>query len=308
MLPSSPFTYAEARDSGVREREWRTLSAEGLLREVIPGFFVDAALPDTLELRIALTRRAIGPNVVVARRSAAWLHGLDVLDHRGFPATPRIETVTRSAGHRPSNQLMVAHVADDLLLTDITEVDGLRVTTPLRTACDLARFAPRSDALVALDAFLHKGLVERDHFTKHLVRWKKRRGVRQAYATIEIADGRSESGGESRMRLRLLDMGLPKPELQIPVYDLFGRVRFWLDLGWPEWMLALEYDGEEFHPEERKAHDDARREWIAGRGWTVRAFRRADVFTASRHFEEEVRELAKGTVAAGSAIRRTLGL
>ncbi|MFL6181426.1 MAG: type IV toxin-antitoxin system AbiEi family antitoxin [Actinomycetes bacterium] len=307
MLPQSPFTRAEAFDLGLREREWRTLSTEGLIREVVPGFFVDASLPDTLNLRFSIARRAITDDVVVARRSAAWLHGVDVLDHRGFPATPRIETVTRKRQNRPRNGLMVAHVADDLLDLDVTEIDGLRVTTPLRTACDLARFAPRTDALVALDAYLHKGLVERDRLLKHLVRWKKRRGVRQAYATIEIADGRSESGGESRLRLRVLDMGLPRPQLQIPVYDLFGNVRFWLDLGWPEWMLGLEYDGEEFHPEERRAHDEARREWIAGRGWTIRAFRREDIFTASRHFEHEVQMLVMDAARAGSSARRALG-
>jgi hypothetical protein len=273
----------------------------------VPGYFVDSTLPDTLELRIAIARRAIAPEVVVARRTAAWLHGLDVLDHRGFPATPRIETVTRERGKRSDNRLMVAHVADDLLDSDIAEVDGLMVTTPLRTACDLARFAPRTDALVAMDAYLRKGLVERDRLTNHLVRWKKRRGVRQAYATIEIADGRSQSGGESRMRLRVLDMGLPRPELQIPVHDLFGNARFWLDLGWPEWMLALEYDGEEFHPKERKAHDDARREWIAGRGWSVRAFRREHVFTASRTFEDAVQMLVKDAAPRSSSIWRALG-
>jgi hypothetical protein len=157
-----------------------------------------------------------------------------------------------------------------------------------------------------LDAYLHKGLIERERLTRHLVRWKKRRGVRKAYATIEMADGRSESGGESRMRLRLLDMGLPRPQLQIPVYDLFGNVRFLLDLGWPEWLLALEYDGEEAHPEERLAHDEARREWISGRGWTVRAFRRRDIFTASRHFEDEVKTLVKRSAPARSSLRHTL--
>jgi very-short-patch-repair endonuclease len=98
------------------------------------------------------------------------------------------------------------------------------------------------------------------------------------------------------MRLRLLDMGLPRPMVQIPVYDLFGDVRFWLDLGWPQWMLGLEYDGEKFHPEERQAHDEARRQWIAARGWRVHAFRREDVFTTSRHFEQQVSELVRASV------------
>jgi hypothetical protein len=307
MLPPTPFTRAEAQDLGLREREWRSLSAEGLVREVVAGIFVDASLPDTVELRLSIARRVIADDVVVARRSAAWLHGLDLLDYRGFPATPPVEAVTEQRRNRPRNQLMIAHVADDLVASDITEIDGLRVTTPLRTACDLARFTPRTDALVALDAYLNKGLIQRERVTKHLVRWKKRRGIRQAYATIQIADGRSESGGESRMRLRLLDMGLPGPDLQIPIYDLFGNARFRLDMGWRHWKLGLEYDGEVAHPEERRAHDEARREWIAGRGWTVRAYRRGDIFTPSRHFEDEVSRLVRDAAPPGSSTRRALG-
>ena len=293
MLPTSPFTRPEALDVGIREREWRNLSAEGWVREVVPGFFVDASLPDTLDLRLAIIRRAVGSEVVVARRTASWIQGLDLLDHRGFPATPPVETVTKRAGNRPTNSLVLAHVADDLLATDVTEIDGLRVTTPLRTACDLARFAPRSDALVAVDAYLHRGMVREQEMRKHLVRWKGRRGVRQAHTTLDLADPGSESGGESRMRLRLLDMGLPRPELQIPVYDLFGDVRFYLDMGWSRWMVGLEYDGAEFHPESRIEHDKARRSWIEDRGWTVRAFRSEDIFTTSRHFEDEVRAIVR---------------
>jgi hypothetical protein len=303
MLPQSPFTRAEALDV-MREREWRTLSAEGLVREVVPGIFVDASLPDTLEHRLAVARLAVAPGVVVARRTAAWVHGQDLLDYRGFPATPQIETVTNERAKRPKNALMAAHFADDLLASDVMEIGGLRVTTPLRTVCDLARFTPRGDALVAMDAFLHKRMVDAEQVRKHLVRWKGRRGIRQAYATLDVADARSESGGESRMRLRVLDMGLPRPQLQIPVYDLHGRVRFWLDLGWPQWKLALEYDGEEFHPEERLAHDEARRKWIRDRGWTVEAFRRGDIFTASGHFEDAVTSLVR---SARSTAGRALG-
>jgi hypothetical protein len=300
MLPTSPFTRSEAFDLGLREREWRALRSDGLLREVVPGYFVDAALPDTLELRLAITRRVIEPDVVVARRTAAWLRGVDVLDYRGFPTTPRIEVVTRSKADRPRNRLMQSHSADDLLESDIGEVGGLRVTTPLRTASDLARFAPRADALVTADAFLHRNLITTEQFEKSLVRWRGRRGVRQAYEIAGMADGRSESGGESRLRLRVLDMGLPRPELQIPVHDLFGNIRFYLDLGWPHWRLALEYDGEEFHGEEQAEHDTWRRSWITKRDWTVRAYRKADIFTTSRHFEDEVQGLVRDVRHAAS--------
>lgn len=298
MLPPSPFTRADAADHGVRPFEWRSLIQDGYVREVYPSLYVDASLPDTVTLRFAIMQRVLPAGRIVARRSAAWLSGLDVLDRRGYPRTPPVEVLTTDQRLRSRSPLISAHVADDLTPSDIVEMNGLAVTSPLRTCADLARFSSRSDALVAVDGFMHHQLVTLPEFKRSLVRWRKRRGVRQAWEMSEITDAGSESGGESRLRLRVLDMGLPRPELQIPVHDMYGVERYRLDLGWLRWWLALEYDGEEHHGEDRREHDEARRSWISGRGWTVRAFRKEDIFTSSRHFEDEVEALVTQARAA----------
>jgi hypothetical protein len=292
-LPSSPFTRTEAFDSGLNRGDWRQLVAEHRLREVYPGWFVEAEAEDTVQLRIAIMRRILDDHHVLARRSAAWVQGLNLLDYRGFPTTPPVEVVTRDQRLRPRTPLITAYAADDLIASDVIEVDGLRVTSPLRTAADLARLAPRSDALVSVDAFLHQHLFTPEEFEKSLVRWKKRRGVRQAWEIADLADGRSESGGESRMRLRVIDLGLPRPECQIDVVDPLGVPKYRLDMGWRRWRLALEYDGEEFHGEEYADHDEKRREWIARRGWRVEVFKKEHIFTASRAFEDTVSSLVR---------------
>jgi len=292
-LPSSPFTRAEALDDGLNRGVWRQLVAEHRLREVYPGWFVDAELEDTVQLRIAIMGRVLADHHVLARRSAAWVHGLNLLDYRGFPTTPPIEVVTGDQRLRPRTPLITAYAADDLIASDVVEVDGLRVTSPLRTAVDLARLTRRSDALVSVDAFLHQKLITPEEFEKNLVRWRKRRGIRQAWEIADLCDGRSESGGESRMRLRIIDLGLPRPELQIDVVDPIGVAKYRLDMGWRRWCLALEYDGEEFHGEEFTDHDKTRREWIARRGWTVGVFTKEQIFTASRVFEDTVLSLVR---------------
>jgi hypothetical protein len=298
MLPPSPFNHAEALDTGITPSAWRELVRDGRVRDVYRGWYADAELPDTVQLRFAIAKRVLPANSIVCRRSAAWLDGLDVLDHRGLPTTPRLEVLTVDQERRSRSRLISAHVADDLLASDVVHRDGLAVTTPLRTAADLARFAPRPDALVAVDAYLHHGLIDLGAFTRQLVRWKRRRGIRQAWEMAAIADGGSESGGESRMRLRVHDMGLPRPELQVPVHDHVGVVRYRLDLGWTRWRLALEYDGEQYHGEDAAAHDEARRRWIGRRGWTVEAFRKEDIFTAERGFERRVGALVTQARAA----------
>lgn len=288
MLPDSPFTRQQAFDLGLTTRMWRELAHDRMIREVYPGLFVDSSLPDTLQLRFDIIRQFLSPHVVVARRAAAWIEGVDILDHRGLPRTPPIEVLTRRASDRPKHALVKAHVARELRPQDVMSLDGVQVTTPLRTAADLARHLPRADALVAVDAFLHLDLVSQDDLYRSLIRWKKRPGIRQAYEILEYADPRSQSGGESRTRLRLIDAGLPRPELQIPVVDAFGKTRYFLDLGWRHWRLALEYDGEEHHGPDRVEHDNRRREWIAKRGWTIRIYRKEHIFTSSQAFEEDV--------------------
>lgn len=288
MLPTSPFTRQQAFDVGLTARQWRDLAHDRLIREVYPGLFVDNTLPDTLELRFDIVRHVLPEHVAVARRAAAWLHGQDVLDHRGLPHTPRIDVLTRRPADRPQHPLVKAHVAHELRPSDLMLINDLQVTTPLRTAADLARHLPRADALVAVDGYLNKEMVSQSELRESLIRWKKRRGIRQAYEILDLSDPLSQSGGESRTRLRIIDAGLPRPELQIPVLDAFGRTRYLLDMGWRQWRLALEYDGEEHHGPDQADHDNQRRTWIAGRGWTVRVYRKEHIFTASRAFDNDV--------------------
>jgi len=73
---------------------------------------------------------------------------------------------------------------------------------------------------------------------KHLVRHK---GIARARAVMDQADGRSESGGETRVREIFLRMGYPTLHLQYEVDTRFGRFR--IDLAWPDLKLAIEFDG-----------------------------------------------------------------
>ena len=160
----------------------------------------------------------------------------------------------------------------------MVEVDGLLVTTPLRTACDLGRLLRRDQAFAALDS-----LTALERFTlpelEHSVeRYKGYRGVVQLRTFVPLVDPRSQSPGESILRLRWYDTGLPRPECQIEVPGP-SYTSYWLDMGLPEIRFAAEYDGEEFHGTDDEVHDSERRQWIsAAEGWIIVVARRANVF------------------------------
>lgn len=278
MLPSVPFTRPELLNAGMSLREWRQLRADGVIRETVRDVFVDAAQPDTMDLRLACVGRRFRPGQAVARSTAAWIYGLDLLDQRGDPSALPVEVVTLKQGNRPQSGLVLAHSADDLRAADVVEQNGIVLTSPLRTATDMARFGRRSDALVALDWFLHKGFFTAGELKDSIARWSRRRGVNQLRELGAIASPLCESVGESWLRLLVIDGGLRLPDLQIWVHDSRGRPRYRLDMGYRDLLLALEYDGAEAHGPDAEDHDRARREWIRTQGWEVLVFVNSDVF------------------------------
>lgn len=294
MLPSSPFTRAEALDAGVSAYDWRVLVRQQHVRRLVGGVYADARLPDTLDLRIAAVARVLPPDVVVARRTAAWALGVDALDPRGYPTTPPVEVVAPGPALRPRRGKVKAHSADDLRPADVADIGGVRLTTARRTAADLGRFLPRGQALAGIDGLLHAGLVTVAELEDDVFRWRARRGVRQLERLVALADPLRESPGESRMCLRAVDAGFPLPQSQIPIHDLAGRERYRLDLGYLERRLGLEYDGEEHHGPAQAQADARRREWIRGRGWRLAVFRREHIYGPSLEFEHALARLWAG--------------
>jgi len=176
---------------------------------------------------------------------------------------------------------------------DVTERGGLRLTTPVRTALDLARHLTRPMALAALDAFTHAGLATVGELTSDLGPLKGFPGIVQARELVALTEPLTESPGESWLRLRIIDAGFPRPHAQIEVVDAYGRVVYRIDLGYPGLRLGFEYDGQEFHGSgEQQAHDTTRRDDLARRfDWPVYGFGRGDVLGRKPRVELAVGEL-----------------
>lgn len=122
----------------------------------------------------------------------------------------------------------------------LTSVGGLPVTDMEQTVLDCARSLSPLAGLVVADGALRAG-ADRAAVVALLDEVAGRRGVRSARAVVELADGGSESPGETVTRFVLLRAGLPRPKTQVEVATRLGP--FWADLGWPEWKVLVEYDG-----------------------------------------------------------------
>lgn len=290
ILHGLPFTRSEAAASGMTGRSLFALLQNGDLRRVVRGVYVDARAPDTLLLRAAALAKAVLPHAVICRRTAAWLLGIDVLaigSHLELPpvefVSPAGTAVTRRAGTRGFTAILPD--------SDITVVAGLLVTTPLRTALDLARWLERPDALAAVDAMLHAGLVELAELAAALERHPGMRWIAQAREIVDLAEPKTESPMESRTRLRIIDAGFPRPEAQIEVHHASGVLLGRLDMGYRKSRKGVEYDGEENHTSaEDRRHDEARREAIEREGWDLLVVVREHVLGPGPAFELAVGE------------------
>lgn len=272
-----PFRRDRADEAGIGYSTVRALLREGLLRQVVHGVYASAQAPDSVRFRCEALRLVVGEHAVVTDRAAAWLHGMPVLRRGAHLVAPPIEVchVTDTRCRRPQ----VEGHRRGLLAHDVTELHGIRLTTPLRTALDLGRQLWRFDALASLDASLRVG-VDHEELLLEIGRFKGYRGVRQLRMLAPLADGRSESPGESALRLHWLDAGLPPPDLQHWVYDDSGCPLYRLDVPCPEVGYAAEYDGAAFHTAAADVqHDDERRTWLREhRFWTIDAFVKDDLY------------------------------
>ncbi|TNM46083.1 type IV toxin-antitoxin system AbiEi family antitoxin domain-containing protein [Nocardioides albidus] len=285
----APFTAAMATSAGISARALKRLSASGQIRQILHGVYVAVGVRDTIDLRARAARLVLPDHCVVCDVCAAWLHGIDLLDFAELDVVPDLDVVA-VAGHQAPERKGVFGGKRTLQADDIMVIDGLRVTTPIRTACDVARLRGRLRAIACLDAFRKEYGITIEELRAMLPRYVAQRGVIQLRELIPLSTDRADSQPESWVRLIIHDEQLPMPEPQ--VWTLLP------DLGWvrtenayAHLRIAVEYDGEEHHTsEEDREHDRKRRRALRAAGWIIIVIRKDDLGERARSWW--LRELA----------------
>ncbi|HEX8519979.1 MAG TPA: hypothetical protein VF667_10345 [Pseudonocardia sp.] len=247
-------------------RRVRTALETGEVITPWAGVLVDPARATEPVTLMTAARLATGPLSVVTGPSAAFLHGLTSAAptpvHLLLPYETRVQRRPGIVVHNGSN-----------IDTDREDRDGLPVLSLDRVVSDLACTMYPPDALAVLDeAFAQLDELDRPAFRRRLrERLQVRpdpRGTVVGRRLVDLATGRAESPSESRLLWRVVDLGFPVPEVNLPVRDLGGRLLYRLDLGWSKVLIAIEYDGYAAHVG-REEHDEARIRDLTRRGWIV---------------------------------------
>lgn len=198
-----------------------------------------------------------GREGIVAGRAAAALHGAKWI---------RDDTPIELIAHRDRSPAGVIARNERIDPDEVMAVGGLLVTTPARTAADLARHFPRNMAVRHLDALAVATNVAADDAMALLERHPRARGKRQAPVALDLLDSGGQSPKETWLRLLFIDAGFPRPRTQIAVSD--GVTRAVLDMGWDDILVAADYDGyQHLTDRQRYIHDIGRNEMVARQGW-----------------------------------------
>jgi hypothetical protein len=258
--------------------------------------------PPSPTQRIADALELVPTGGAVAGWAAGHLLGVSDLDGRGRSGreSQDIVIVVPTATH-PTPRPGIRYRRWALCADDLVEVAGVCVTTAVRTAFDLARSSSVEDGLVATDMLCRQlaldPAVVRDYLEAH----PRKRGVPVARSVLALADPRSRSSGESRLRyIWVVEAGLPRPQCNPYVLDAEGLVVAMPDLLDVESGLAGEYDGSGHRDLLEHTEDNAREESLEALGLTV--VRATSVDVGSRR-ARTVRRILDGRDRAASATR-----
>ena len=238
--PGQLKTFSELRAAGFEENDIRAALRERHIFRIRHGVYISASFWRTLKswerdtwvvrAHHLTTRSAL----VYSHVSAARLWGFDVWN------APKEIHVAQRTRHGDNSVGVVRHKTS-IPADQLVSQDGLCLTTRERTVVDCAKLLPFELATVITDSALRAG-VEPESIWAIMEFQAGFRNISKARQVMSAASGSSESPGETRLRLKVIEWGFPPPTLQYEVETTLGRYR--ADMAWPEIKLLLEFDGD----------------------------------------------------------------
>lgn len=266
-----PGRVADLRAAGVTGHE---LARSPLWVRPYRGVRAWAAAPTDHVLTVIHSAAALLPvDGAVGGWAAATLLGAA---HGVTPDPPVVDLVVPPHRRLRPRRGIAVH-RERLDATDVTAADGRAVTTAARTCFDALRRDPLHVGLPVVDAVLRARLVDADELTRYVAAHGRWRGVPAARARLALADGRTESLWETRLRLLWVEAGLSRPQVNVAVRDLHGGLLGRPDLLDLEAGLAAEFDGAQHRSPAQHRADNDREERFERAGLVVVRFDAVDV-------------------------------
>lgn len=294
--PGELFTTRQALSLGATEKQLTRAVKAGQLRRLAHGAYAAAPRPTTPEGRhreLCCAVLLLLPDAVLAGRSAVVAHGLPQWD---LPLSTALVHRPVRAQHRRSG-VVIRPVSDD--------------DTPVRTSLGPAQSVEAAlvqvaidhgapSSVVAADAALARGLVTPDSVATVVEHRRGHPRSQRAVAMTCLMDGRSESPGESRLRVMLSSFGFAV-DSQVVIEDgcvVVARA----DLAIRGSRVLIEFDGLVKYADggaEALVREKRREDRLRALGYVVLRFTWADLESPARVIAQ-----VRAAVARDAAARR----
>jgi very-short-patch-repair endonuclease len=179
-----------------------------------------------------------------------------------------VHVISNSNGRPPRGQRVRGHSGS----ASVIEIDGLRVTTAIMTWCHIAQGLKLDDVIIVADGLVCRKdpVATMAELQQAVERWRGARGYRKLAEALVHVRERTDSARETMLRLLLVRSGLPEPLINAPIRSRTGLVVAHSDLAYPDYRLALEYDGDQHRTNQSQYYIDIDRlERITREGWRV---------------------------------------
>jgi very-short-patch-repair endonuclease len=224
--------------------------ARGLLHPVYDGIYMVGQPLLLPKAEVLAAVWACGPTALLSHRSATEEWGM-IEPRKGLALQ-----VTVPGHRRPGPKGVFVHRTNDLYDDEISEKDGIPITSPARTIFDFASQAFRREVSAAYERGLIEKLFTRDDMIVLAMRHKGRRGIKKVRPLIDRDAPPTVTIEEAhRLLLELVrSSGLPHPKTEVPI-DCYR-----VDMLWPDAMLVVEMDSSKWHSTPGRDERDKRRD------------------------------------------------
>jgi very-short-patch-repair endonuclease len=232
---------------------------------VLPRIYRVAVVARSLRQHAMAATLWSAPDGLISHETAATLWPFEGI------ATEDVH-LTVPVGRSLRSTKVTVHHTNDLLPADIGMRGPIPITSPLRTAIDLAGVVDANTLEIAIESALRRGV-----FTVGQLRWRAeallgtgRRGSKELRELLARRDlGTTDSGWEVRTEQVLVAAGFAAPTRQYSI-RANGKEIARADLAYPDARVIHEYDSDQWHSGTARRHRDAAsRNRLRALGWTV---------------------------------------
>jgi hypothetical protein len=258
-LRTRPFLLGEAVEMGMTRNQLRSAT----LRHPARSVYVAESVPESLEVKVKAWQLVLPDDAALFGVTAAEWYGLPVR------ADDQVHIIVPAGGVVPVRRLgLVPH--EGLGDEDWQLWRDVKTCTPAVTFLQLATTLTRDELVIVGDQMVRHELITPEELRAAVARVRRRRGVVLAREASGLVRPRVDSPPETRVRLVLVDGGLPCPETGVNVFDDAGG---WIgrpDLAYLVLRLALQYEGDVHRTNKKQWRTDILRdEVMQDHGWDV---------------------------------------